>query len=92
MQISRTESESVLTLDPSGLTGGIHELVIESYDEHSSVQSALKTDTILINVPQTEIESDSETETNEPEIESYIEPEILSETEQEVGTKLSFKN
>ena len=90
MTITRDSSQSVLTLDTSSLAEGTHELVIESYDANSSVKSALKTDKILIIVPQTE-NNEPETESNKPETETN-EPEILPEIEQEVGTELSFKN
>ena len=46
--ISRDSSESVVSIDTSGLAIGTHDLVIESYDNNSSVQSTLKTDTVQI--------------------------------------------
>ena len=44
--ITRDSSESVVNIDTSALAIGIHDLVFESYDNNSSVQSALKTDTV----------------------------------------------
>ena len=46
--ISRDSSESVVSIDTSGLDIGTHDLVIESYDSNNSVESALKTDTVQI--------------------------------------------
>ena len=51
MAITRSNSESILTVDTSELVvGTTYDLVIESYDENSSVKSALKTDTIQITI------------------------------------------
>ena len=52
VKITRDNYESVLTLDTTELAIGTHDLIIESYDENSSVKSALKTDTILILVTE----------------------------------------
>ena len=46
--ISRDSEDSFISIDTSGLAIGTHDLVIESYDNNSSVQSALKTETIQI--------------------------------------------
>ena len=48
--ITRDSSESVVIIDSSGLSIGTHDLVIESFDDNSSVKSALKTDLIQITV------------------------------------------
>ena len=54
MQISHSTFESVLTIDSTGLVPGTtHELVIESYDDLSSLKGTLKTDTIKIIVAET---------------------------------------
>ena len=59
MTIARNSFASVVDVDTSGLAIGTHDLVIESYDDNSSVQSALKTDTIQIII--TPIEPDAPT-------------------------------
>ena len=48
MSITRDSSESVVAVETADLAIGTHDLVIESYDDNSSVKSALKTDTIQI--------------------------------------------
>ena len=50
--IIRDSSESVVSIDTSGLTIGTHDLIIESYDNNSSLPtpSTLKSDTIQITV------------------------------------------
>ena len=55
MSITRDSSESILTVDTTGLAIGTYELVIESYDDNSSVKSALKTDIIQIIVKNLQI-------------------------------------
>ena len=46
--ITRDSTESNVNIDSLGLAIGTHDLVIESYDENSLVQSALKTDIVQI--------------------------------------------
>ena len=51
VSITRSSTESVLSIDSSGLTAGsTYELVIESYDDLGSVKSALKVDRINIQI------------------------------------------
>ena len=69
MTITRDNSESVVNIDTSGLAIGTHVLVIESYDNNSSVQSALKTDHVQIVVAvvpdaPTSLVQDNVTKTN----------------------------
>ena len=75
VQISRTSSESILTVDTSELVAGAtYDLVIESYDENSSVKSALKTDTIQLIVPEPVLVSEAV-----PVSEPIIQPSFKSE-------------
>ena len=46
VKMSRTSTESVLTVETSELVTGTHDLIIESYDRNSKIGSALKIDTI----------------------------------------------
>ena len=44
------ENHTDLSIDGEGITPGTYNLIIESFDSNSNVQSALKTDTIQINI------------------------------------------
>ena len=48
IEIARTEDESILTVKKSLALPGTHQLIIESYDENSTVKSTLKTDIISL--------------------------------------------
>ena len=76
--MTRNTSESILTIDTSGLETGTHDLVIESFDGNSSVQSALKIDKINIEVTANTEEPTPVTELGaEPETEFVVEPESI---------------
>ena len=44
------ENHTDLSIDGEGITPGTYNLIIESFDSNSNVQSALKTDTMQINI------------------------------------------
>lgn len=46
IEISLTATESVLKLNGAGVEPGTYELIIESFDENSTVKTTLKKDTI----------------------------------------------
>ena len=56
VQISRTSSESVLSINGCGIAVGTYELVIESFDDLSIAKSTLMTDRIEIHISGKEVE------------------------------------
>lgn len=58
MQITRTDTESVLTITGSEVPPGTYDLIIESYDNLGTVKSTLKKDSITIKI-DTSSEKDS---------------------------------
>ena len=57
-----TVSGSKITIDPAGAIEGEYDLVIESYDNNSSLKSTLMTDNILIRILATPYEPEDKIE------------------------------